>query len=396
MIGYSIDVRIAIGLAGLLSGCSFSAPPGVVVDSGPGADGNDAADDAGCASRWAPDHVDPCLLPDPPGAAIVIATGETWTYDTTTGTLTDDDGSDVVRPTITVALDPEVRLLYITDLSIESGGTFLIDGSMPLVIGATNEVDIDGLLDLTPKNDVGRAGSNPLALCQVLQAGTSEAGGSGGGGGGAFQGTGGMGGTGDNDGNNALGGGGGTGVGVPTTPRGGCSGADGGDPGGNNQGPAGAGGGAVQVSAAVRVRIRGGGAINAGGGGGVGGNDQGGGGGGGSGGYIRVEAPVVRVQGGGALTANGGGGGAGGDTLAGSDGEDGPATLDGGAGGMANGVAASNGADGGGEIENDGRSQDVSTAAGAGGGGGTAGYVILPANADINSGTVSPEFDQQP
>lgn len=126
--------------------------------------------------------------------------------------------------------------------------------------------------------------------------------------------------------------------------------------------PAGAGGGAIQLSSATRVTITGG--INVGGGGGGGGPSQGtgscniaAGSGGGSGGAIFLQAPRVEVAG--TIAANGGGGGSSGGDPDGNGNQPG-----------ANGVAGQDGALGASSAA-PGPYVGIWSAAGGGGGGRT-------------------------
>ena len=373
----------------ILAGCGDNPTAGPGDGDGDGdADASvDAPVDAGCETRWAPDHVDPCELPATPEPAIVIAAGQQWTYDTTGGTLTDHDGVMTTPVSLMVPLDPPVRLLYVESLTIEATGALIVDGDHPVIIGAADRVDIAGLLDLTAKNEEPRAGSNPASCpADPPAAGSTQAGGSGGGGGGGSQGAGGSGGTGNMaTANTGAGGAGGPALAsAPATPRGGCPGAAGGD--GLDTAAGGTGGGAVQVSAQVEIVLAADGVVNAGGGGGVGsGGNQGGGGGGGAGGYVRLEAPDIQIAATAAVTANGGGGGGGANITAGTDGGDGQPDLSGGTGGPGSG---GDGAFGGGAGDLDGGTA-LDANRGAGGGGGAAGFVVIPA-AFAGTGVISP------
>jgi hypothetical protein len=185
-------------------------------------------------------------------------------------------------------------------------------GSKPLVLVATNVIEISGTLDAASHRGLASpyttafvgAGANPGG--DACNAGTPPVASGGAGGGGA-------GGTltapGGNGGNSKNGGGteGGTAGTAPTIMglRGGCRGQDGinGTPGlGGN------GGGALYLIAKTEIRISG--QINASGEGGHPGDTGfGGGGGGGSGGMLGFDAPTIMNNG--AVYANGGGGGEG-------------------------------------------------------------------------------------
>jgi hypothetical protein len=217
---------------------------------------------------------------------------------------------------------PELAVLHVEELGIE-GGTVTVVGTRPLVIIASGEIRLAGMLEAGARGvQAGPGGlgasTGPGAGGDGLHAGVSQDGGGGGGGhgtagaaggagvcvgdvcsnggsGGAVSGTAGL---------EVLQGGSGGGTGAVPTPSDTCAPA-----------PGGGGGGAVQLTAASRIRVDTGGGVHVGGGGGAGGapdtacGDNGGGGGGGAGGAIFLQAPEVENRG--VLAANGGGGGSG-------------------------------------------------------------------------------------
>ena len=201
-------------------------------------------------------------------------------------------------------------------------------GSRPLVLIATGNININGMLDVASHNVGPKVGPGAPGTCMA----TAEPG--------------------DYDGNTKLAGGGGAGgsffglpgrnggVGhvtaaaggiaaasltvAPVTLRAGCNGQNGGDGqnGTNTGGGGGAGGGAVYLLAGQSIAFSATGAINASGAGATAGGDQGGGGGGGSGGMIVLYANSITAAVGARMLANGGGAGAGGNNggpMAGKD-----------------------------------------------------------------------------
>jgi len=219
-------------------------------------------------------------------------------------------------------LAPKPLALAFQYLRIAPGSTLRLIGQRPAIVVVFGDAWIDGTIDVSAVGTTAGAGGN--VLCNAPELGRDGAaaslvtnGATGGGGGGL--------------GSNGGGGGVATVAGMPSAGgaastdtdlvplRGGCPGGRGGN-GFNNAVRAvpGAGGGAVQLSVAGDLHLRG--VIAASGGGGrkatppdsgVGADGSNGGGGGGSGGAILVEAGVLHVTRDAWLTANGGGGGAG-------------------------------------------------------------------------------------
>jgi hypothetical protein len=288
----------------------------------------------------------------------------------------------------------EVCVLVVRDLRIAPEASLRVTGTRPLVIAASGEVVIDGLLDVSargiergPGGGAGGLparpdGQGPAGGTRGQLEGTYPDGGGGGGGGCGDGGDGGSGGGADGGEGGAgrmttlepLVGGSGGGLG----PGGLRSGASG------NAGFGGGGGGAVQISARVAIRMRGR-IFAGGGGGGAGGTDDrftnwGAGGGGGAGGGILLESPVLELLDGAALLASGGGGGSGGNRgtplAPGQDGRSLPGRASGGTGG---GTYGASGGDSGGGADADaldGLDNDNGGANGGGGGGGV-GCVVL-------------------
>jgi hypothetical protein len=214
---------------------------------------------------------------------------------------------------------PDVCVIAGHNITVDANFTVTVSGSHPLVLLATNDLVVNGVLDVSsaPARQ-GPAANDPTCM---LASGVDQAGGStgnganegaGGGPGGSFQGIGGTGGASDSGirvtGFNA--------VGVPTFLRGGCRGSNGGNAFMTTlAGSGGASGGAVDLVAGMHIVVTGG--VIALGAGGVGGpgaasSQCAGGGGGGSGGLIVLDAPSIMLTGS-VLLAGGGGGGGGGN-----------------------------------------------------------------------------------
>jgi hypothetical protein len=374
--------------AAALAACDFS-PGGLDGDDRP--DANPAVPDANpidadtCGWSYEPAHVDPCAGGKPvPELDLVLTSAVPHVYDTTDGTL-----SSLLIPTGAITTEKGVHTLWVRSLTIEGGATLRVTGDSPLMIVASGEITVDGILDASsvrvagPEQFERGPGSNPAACSSTAAEAGGRCGlqGGGGGGGGGFGGEGGTGGTGGGDracGDGtfeAPGGPGGTAVSTPDAIRGGCDGQRGG--GGEEDawyGNGGAGGGAVHLVARERITVAG--TIHAGGAGGYGAEDKrSGGGGGGSGGFIGLEAPEMMFAGSAVLAANGGGGGGGtngqGDA---SPGQDALATEDPVSGGA--GYLNGNGGQGSAEETLNGGTGSNGDRGGGGGGGG-AGFIVI-------------------
>jgi hypothetical protein len=329
-------------------------------------------------------------------------TGE-QTYDTTV--------CDSGEPLPQVSGGPEVCVLHVDRFTLASGAGLRVIGVRPLVIVAEDAVVIDGVLDAsavgtTPGASGGRGGTAASPSLGEFGGGGGNASGAfrdGGGGGGGACGSGGNGGRGG-----AVTGGFG-GAAHPADhvlePLTGGSGGGFARGAGARSGFGGAGGGAVQISSAVSITVRG--AVLAGGGGGNGGLDNptnyGGGGGGGSGGSVLLEAPVLDFGPDATVwTSGGGGGGSGSIEGAGRSGTDGRTTGLRASGGTSGGAmyGAAGGGGGGGVTPAGavGSSNPEATGGNGGGGGGGVGCVVLrnrggvaPSSGSF-SGSESPAF----
>jgi hypothetical protein len=366
--------------AGRVCDQGFCVVPGGVDAQPPPSTEPPGTDPLDCTS-WtpAPRHFMPCDLPTPAGP-LVLDSGS-YTYDTTSGTLSGPSNVAIASKII-----GGNRVISVERLSLGAGATLRVTGSQPLVVASWGAIDVSGTIDASSGTSPG-AGANP-ADCGThpAVAGTSGDAGGGGGGGGGFQGAGGRGGNGD-------GGAGGTGGGAAAAPQlqGGCPGARGGNGDQLNGGAGGAGGGAVQLTARQSITITVTGKVHAGGGGGGGATgSDGAGGGGGSGGMIGLESPSVAVRSGAVLAVNGGGGGQGSNAMPGGAGQPGAPSATPGAGGTggdsAPGGEGSAGTTLGG---NAGRNTGDVGGDGGGGAGGGAGYIaIKSASRQLDTGAV--------
>lgn len=354
---------ICIGILGVLSaGCTFD-PPSI----------NDAGD-SGPTGCWnhTPSHFDPCNLENPSGS--LTLDGSDYTYDTTTGELRDE--LNQLIPHQQQELDG-YRVLSVSSFAVEQDTILRVIGDRPLIVASWDTIDINGEINVTSETEEAGAAANP-AECGTSAPveGQNDNGGAAGGGGGAFQGAGGDGGNGDGNGGQSNGGMGGTSVMIPTRVRGGCPGANGGQGFGGSPGMGGAGGGAIQLTAQVRVRVRGG-EILAGGAGGQGGlGGDSGGGGGGSGGFIGLDAAKVEVENA-RLMCNGGGGGEGAGDPPGNDGEPGGGDASAAPGGSDGADSGSDGGVGGYRDQPNGLPPVNLRNGGGGGGGGGVGYILV-------------------
>jgi hypothetical protein len=270
-------------------------------------------------------------------------------------------------------------LLLTRSGQIEAGMRVAVRGRLPLVLAASDRLDIAGLLQAAALGSAVPAGgfpSSPPVKGPGLGPGGGGGAAPGGGGGGSYCGLGGKGGPSSSGGANA----GGARYGNPSvTPLlGGSSGGNG----GNWDG--GAGGGALQLVAGRRIAVPATGAVHAGGGGG-----EREGCGGGSGGALLLEAPSVII--GGVLAANGGGGGSGGEAGRDATPDDQPA-----AGGGAVHLNLGEGGSGAAGATLDGGegrpNPDFVNGDFSGGGGGGAGWIRINGEATV-TGVLSPGLD---
>lgn len=270
---------------------------------------------------------------------------------------------------------PELCVLDANDIVVSEVVT--VTGTRPLVLLATNTIEIANALDVSSRRGI-RVGAAAQPACTSGN-GTIGQQGAGGGAGGTFGFVGGTGGAGQSGSANPPAGG----TPKPVTPQtgvyGGCSGGDGGLSGAsgvNMVAKAGAGGGAVYAIAGSQIHITLTGSINASGAGGDGAPAKtSGGAGGGAGGFIALDAPMIVIDG--SLYARGGaGGGGGGSTQAALPGTEATGPL-----GAISGGAAPAGGSGGG----DGCGAPAGTVGGfassalygGGGGGGACGRIRL-------------------
>lgn len=284
-----------------------------------------------CAPR-APTHV-PASVMLPTSDADWVVDGDAWVVNTDTGEIRDED-DQVVRAAgpgddddvgyVLAEQDagPDLGVFVLGEFTIEEGARLLATGGAALVIVASGNVNVDGVLDVSANGAVsgpgggalGNGGDGPYvkpAIGGYLH---------GAGGGGSNVAAGGLGGTHMTPTGNSGGGAAGPVLADLSYLRGGGSGGRGvvgqHAPASATRIDGGGGGGAVQITSAGEIRVGATGVVRAHGGGGAaspsgaGGDDYAGsGGGGGAGGTIWLEAEDIEVLG--KLAANGGGGGAG-------------------------------------------------------------------------------------
>jgi hypothetical protein len=334
--------------------------------------------DAGFMFPYAPSNFTP--RSSIPSSVLRVAAGTTCTFDTDALTF---DGCSTLPAAGDVEaqmfLNTPARLVHVSEFDVQ--GTLNISGSSAVVFAVYGHATIEGAIDIPPGDFGGSPGGD--FECALRSDGNPEQGmNRGGGGGGGFGGPGAMGGR-------TGGGFGGDMVTTELAPlRGGCDGSRGSGMGGGNGGN---GGGAIQISSAMTMTIRG--SIGAPGSGGRGGGDQDGGGGGGSGGAILLEANDLFVETATLAATGGGGGGGGGDmfgqgdtgmtgTLGTAGGNGGGSPSNGGRGGDGGGIAPA--AEGGTPQEPN---------AGGGGGGGGPGVIVLYGNAcTIEASVIAPSY----
>jgi hypothetical protein len=386
-------ITISLGLVA----CSF---PGHATNDGGDDDRDGPVADAANDAASPPDAVTDGPLP--PDARCVIgsidacALGAPLPAQSLFGTI-DTDLDPRCRDFQQPAGGAEACLIYAEGIAVPAASSLVASGTRPLVLASTQDIAIDGVIDVSSRRAGQLGAAADDGSCTVSQFPENDVGGAAGGAGGSLGGPGGNGGTGDTDTSLGLDGNAAPGVAGPTAGfagfvRGGCRGSDGGDesgPGGNG-GTGGSSGGAVWLAALGTVSVPG--AIRATGAGGAGGEVQSGGGGGGSGGMILVEAAVIVVAG--SVSANGGGGGQGGTRIGGTpvsgnpgaDGDLGTTSAAGGDGAPGS-LAGPGGAGSAGGTTSGGAGQ--SSSVGGGGGGGGAGIVRFVGPVS-GSGTVSP------
>ena len=364
-----------------------------------------------------PSNIDPSFW-DPAAPDVDLDTNGDVHFDTTACAATSAPSMIVAQ-----ADGPTLCVIQSRTFRVRPQTRLVVIGERPLVIAASGNVDVEGVIDVSARGlesgpggyRGGVTGDSPAA---EVGDGEGPGGGGlgehddpwsdGGGGGGGLCGAGGRGGRGGAAAGGTSGGavapswdltplaggsGGGRGRGIVRGPR----------VSDTNAGFGGAGGGALQISTPLELRLRG--AIVAGGGGGLAGSrllsdNWGSGGGGGSGGSILLEATDVIFDDGSRIdVAGGGGGGGAGNTTAqdGEDGRDADPVARGGAGGSVYGAGGGDSA-GGASVGGEDGGDNTGTGNNAGGGGGGAGCIMVrvarPASVDNAAAnpSVAPAF----
>lgn len=265
--------------------------------------------------------------------------------------------------TISQAGGPDAVLLSVTRLTVAAGAVLRVQGPRPVILAATGDVSVAGLVEVLAGASDCAAGGATAGV-----EGTTN----GGGGGGSFATSGGNGGAGSTPLFGSAGAGGAAGAvngNAALVPlRGGCPGALGARSGVPR---AAAGGGALQISSAAAIFVSG--ALTAPGQGGAQAGNGTGGNGAGSGGAIALEALQLTLSQPGSVTAHGGGGGEGAGPLqVGVPGESGHADAGAAAGGSNGLQTGGPGGDGAvpGVAAGAGQAGTFGTGNGGGGGGG--------------------------
>ncbi len=379
-------------------------PPGAAGDAAavppdaanPGVDAGPVM--AAAVFAYAPANFDPqdAAVAALPRQDVVLDCG-TSGFDSSDLSFSNWCGPQPAAMVIKLADGSDAALLAMSTLSLRSGATLALTGSLPVIMAVYGDAHIEGSVDasahgtaLGPGADRGcsdGAGSSGPAATGNLSAG--------GGSGGGFGSPGGAGGAGGSGGS-AVGGGKANGSTTLEPLRGGCSGGHGGTGGSGSAAVAGAAGGALQISAAGKLFVPG--AISAnGGGGGAAASNQYGGGGGGSGGAILLEGATVGLEPGALVSANGGSGGAGQPYSGSSNGEAGTDGIAGTAAAPGGAASGSGGAGGAGAAlagpataGADGSLVFTVHGAGGGGGGGVGRIAVRQASSCAFAATFSP------
>ena len=320
------------GVVVLLAACSFQASPAQTAP----ADGSSGGSGVDAMGPPPPSDVPACFghglvqlcLDSMPTQAVALP-----------GAMNPLDTSVTDSCTAIVAQNNGPELCVIAGRTVTVSGSFAAIGARPLVLLASDAVNVMNTLDVSSTRTGSRtgAGANDTA-CPAGTNGKNDSGGGGGGAGGSFGTVGGTGGLGDRNNNlppigTAAGGTPGAALPAPAVLRGGCKGSLGGEGIDSDTSPTGGvggdGGGAVYLIAVNSIMIAGNGNIFASGAGGsvspvAAGHEQGGGGGGG-GGMIGLDAPAIQIQG--RIAANGGAGAGGGGNVGGVSGGDGTTMM---------------------------------------------------------------------
>jgi hypothetical protein len=380
----AVRTSVLIGL--LLAGCSFHSSSAPI--DGHGSDSGMIDADIDAPIDGPPDGMPDAPRQDFGTGAWTIHVPTLPTDPVTLPATIDTETSPLCSPDAAFTDASQPASCVIVGTTISTVGSINVRGPRPLVLVATDAVNISHTLDVASHRGQAVGAGGNWSGCGSPTSGADRSNGGGGGAGGSFMTKGGDGGGGDNG--NAGPGIAAAALGTPAILHGGCPGSRGGDGQQNAAGIAN-GGGAVYIVAANTITIAG--AVNASGGGAVGGGHTSGGGGGGSGGMIVLYAMQVNVTG--KLLANGGGGAGGGDNNSdGMNGSDesiamplvapagGPGPGGAGGAGSTNATPGTTAAD------------SLSDNTGGGGGGGGAGYIR--SNLVLAGGVYTPPVDVIP
>jgi hypothetical protein len=304
-------------------------------------------------------------------------------------TLTITTSSTNAQCTLYTISNSTQQVCVITGETITISGALRAEGAYPLLLLAHGDITIGsfGSIDVSGNPGLGTpAAAN--AMCGTGIVPRAVIGFAGGGAGGSFGSVGGGGGA---SGTNTVQAGGfpdSTPPSVPTYPRGGCNGQDGGNgTAGTVAADRGGGGGAVYLISQTQITLDG--VVNASGAGAPSQAGIVGAGGGGSGGLIGLDAPSILLD---SIVIANGGGGAAGNTSMGSGVSPDPSTgvTTAAMGGKSPGGAGGDGGAGAYRSGTSGSGAPIASGAGGGGGGGV-GYVIaIGAIGGLSPNSVSP------
>ncbi len=386
----SIGILTVLGLAPLQGACKLNTikkPDGGSADAGdaammqaPDADNDAGSSDAAVAAAFGftPSNFDLSAL-DLTDLGDVDITGSSCYINSEMEDSACFSSSAVKFTVITQPNQVKVGIYAAHSWRIEPNANLSVTGSFPIILVATDKIEILGSLDAAAMADVPVAGG--YTQTKWATKGNGPGGGGAGsataaGGGGSYCGIGGSGGI-----VSGTAPAGGTAYGTPEIiPL-----AGGSQGGGGVETNGGAGGGAIQLVAANSVSILGEASVSVGGG-----HGNWSGGGGGSGGVLLIEAETVTVAG--TLAANGGGGQGGpggisaGDAMSNDQPAPGSTSYDSGAAGGKGSAGAS--VDG----SNGGDGSDTIVPGGGGGGAGRIRFNTKSGSATLTGATLSPDM----
>jgi hypothetical protein len=346
-------------------------------------------------ANFEPGAIAPTLVLPDGGVPGAITLGCAATYNSTDGGITWCASQPLPAATVvTQPGGPDAVVLAMTGLTVSSGGSLTVTGSLPVILAVWGDATVAGTVSAASAIG-GNSGAGQGAFSCNAQAGVPDTNTGGGGGGGGFGSRGEDGGTGSPTGRGGRGGGAfGNLIIEPLV--GGCPGGAGGKSSTNAGSAGGPGGGAVQISAAGTLTVQG--TVTASGAGGSGGlslsSNANGGGGGGSGGGVLLEGWHISIPNTARLTANGGAGAEGSNmgSTNGTNGEDGSQTTATPVGSGDATTCGGNGGQGGTATGAPGPGANSTSSCGGGGAGGAVGRIRVngPFQCQVDAGVQSP------